>query len=154
MLHWIIPTWCQETVTMKWFRNCQYLSGRWEYGTLEEKNITASVQNPASNLRQFNGEGTQDIENLVLFTNEDTIQLIQAGGQDSVFFEIRGKLWFMTAWERWNYLMPHYRVTLVGQNMLPFPPSNTPNYIDAQYLTDEALVILTDEGLVKLVRGW
>ena len=139
---------------MKWFRNCQYLSGRWEYGTLEEKNITASVQNPASNLRQFNGEGTQDIENLVLFTNEDTVQLIQAGGQDSVFFEIRGKLWFMTAWERWNYLMPHYRVTLVGQNMLPFPPSNTPNYIDAQYLTDEALVILTDEGLVKLVRGW
>ena len=152
MLHWIIPTWCQETVTMKWFRNCQYLSGRWVYGTLEEKSISASVQNPASNLRQFNGEGTQDIENLVLFTNEDAIQLIQAGGQDSVYFEIKGKLWFMTAWERWNYLMPHYRVTLVGQNMLPFPTEL--QYVGLQVLTDEMLVTLTDEALVPLVRGW
>jgi len=141
MLHWTIPDWCKEAVTMYWYTGCSYIDGHWSYGPVHVRNIEASVQNPASNLREQNLEGTQDIENRVLFTNEDFIQTIQAGGQDSVFFVTSdNKRWFMTGWERWNYLMPHYRITLIGESMLGFPDHNFP---DGQLFLNDGDILQT-----------
>lgn len=120
MAIWGIPAWCGEVILMQWYQDASYVDGVWTYANFQQKTITASVQNPSSNTRDLTPEGYQESETRVIFTTEASIPLIRMGGQDSCFFMINGEPFFMIKWERWNYLMPHYRVTVVGKNGMPY----------------------------------
>lgn len=117
----MIPSWCLKPITMQWYQNSQYFDGIWTFSGFYEKQILASVQEPEDAERSLNEEGIDPKVTLDIFTNEDTFQLIQQGGQDAVFFKIEDEFYFMTAWAKWNYLIPHWQISVISQNAMPFP---------------------------------
>jgi hypothetical protein len=120
-MSYFLPSWAKEKIIMRWYQNSSYVDGVWNYSRYSEREIFASVQSVPPSERNMNPEGYDPRGNLVIFTTEPTIQLIEQGGQDSVFFKIKDEFYFMTDWAQWNYLMPHWRISVVSQNNMPFP---------------------------------
>ena len=96
-----------------------YVNGRFVPGAETQTSIVASVQRLDMNDRELLPEGFRSSQTLKLYTEIDVIQLIQndeAAVVDSAEFEYKGKRYAMLASEKWDYLIPHWKVTVVAKN--------------------------------------
>lgn len=79
--------------------------------------IVASVQRLSMRERQLLPEGFRAKETLKLFIEIGQIQLIENQVDplvDGASFEYKNKRYDMIASERWDYLIPHYKITVVA----------------------------------------
>jgi hypothetical protein len=108
-----------ETITMFWRTGDSYVDGRFVPGVESSQEIVASVQRLQMRERQLLPEGFRSSETLKIYTEVASIQLIQndvAAIIDSAEFEYKGKRYASLASERWDYLVPHYKITVVAKD--------------------------------------
>ena len=86
-------------------------------GTETETEIVASVQRLTLRERQLLDEGYRASESLKIYTEINQIQLIendQGSPVDAAEFEYKGKRYAMIGSEEWDYLIFHWKVTVVA----------------------------------------
>jgi hypothetical protein len=96
----------------------QYIDGRFVEGTEVESNINASVQRLSMRDRQLLAEGFRASETLKIYTEIENIKLIQNDElpiEEAAEFEWKGKRYSMLASEEWDYLIPHWKITVVAK---------------------------------------
>ena len=79
--------------------------------------IVASVQRLSMRERQLLPEGFRARETLKIYTEVSQIQLIENQVDpliDGASFEYKGKRYDTLASERWDYLIPHFKITVVA----------------------------------------
>ena len=105
-----------ETISMFSKSGGQYIDGRFVEGTEVETSIVASVQRLSMRERQLLPEGFRASETLKIYTEIENIDLIQNDQipiEEAAEFEYKGKRYSMLASEEWDYLIPHWKITVV-----------------------------------------
>ena len=109
-----------ESITMYYRTGDSYdANGRFVPGSETSTTITASVQRLNMRERQALDEGFRARETLKIYTEISSIQLIQndvASIVDSAEFKYKNKRYVMIASEEWDYLIPHWKVTVVAKD--------------------------------------
>jgi len=106
-----------ETITMFYRTGDSYVDGYFVPGVEASEDIIASVQRLQMRERQLLPEGYRASETLKIYTEVAQIQTIQNDVDpliDSAEFEYKGKRYTSLASERWDYLIPHYKITVVA----------------------------------------
>lgn len=106
-----------ETITMYWRTGDAYVDGIFVAGTQQSQNIVASVQRMNMRERQLLPDGFRANQTIKIYTEIDVIQLIennQTDIQDAAEFSWKGDRYKMLASERWDYLIPHWKITAVS----------------------------------------
>lgn len=96
----------------------QYIDGRFVEGGEVESNITASVQRMSMRERELLAEGYRAREVLKIYTEIENIELIQNDQlpiEEAAEFEYKGKRYSMLSSEEWDYLIPHWKITVVAK---------------------------------------
>lgn len=92
--------------------------GRPVKGTEQSLIINASVQRLSMRERQLLPEGFRAMESYKLYSETALVQLIENDVDpliDAAEFEYKGKRYAMVASEHWDYLLPHWKVTMVAK---------------------------------------
>ena len=108
-----------ETITMYWRTGDAYVDGRFVPGTEQSQSIVASVQRLDMRERQLLPEGFRASETLKIYTETNVVELIQNDVtpiEDAAEFEYKGKRYAMLASEKWDYLISHWKITVVAKN--------------------------------------
>ena len=90
--------------------------GRFVPGAETETPIIASVQRMNMRERELLPEGFRGSESYKIYTEVDVVQIIENNVQplvDAAEFQYRGKRFVMLSSEEWDYLIPHWKVTVV-----------------------------------------
>ena len=108
-----------ETIQMTAFQG-SYVDGVYQKGASSTVDIIASVQRLSMRERQRLEEGFRGSETIKIYTEYSFIQTIQNnffGGQiiDAAEFFWRGTTFDMIASEKWDYLIPHWKVTAIAR---------------------------------------
>ena len=107
-----------ETISMFAKSGGQYIDGRFVEGTEIETNIVASVQRLTMRERELLPEGFRASETFKIYTEIENIELIQNDQvpiEEAAEFEYKGKRYSMLASETWDYLIPHWKITVVAK---------------------------------------
>jgi hypothetical protein len=108
-----------ETITMFWRVGGTYVDGRFVEGAPEQsQEITASVQRLAPRDRELLPEGFRASESIKIYTQIDVVRLIENNENPALTaaeFEYQGTRFVMLASDRWEYLIPHWKVTAVAK---------------------------------------
>lgn len=108
-----------ESIIMKWRSGDSYVNGVFTEGAEQSKAIIASVQPVTGSQRELLGEGFRNNDVITIFTEESSIQIIlnnAANVTDSAQFEYNSKTYSMLSCEKWNYLMPHYKIIAIAKD--------------------------------------
>jgi hypothetical protein len=96
-----------------------YVDGRFVAVAEQSQNIVASVQRLALRDRQLLPEGYRASETLKIYTEVDVVELIENDVtplEDAAEFEYKNKRYAMIGSERWDYLVPHWKLTVVAKD--------------------------------------
>ena len=96
----------------------QYIDGRFVEGSEVESTITASVQRLTMRERELLPEGFRASETFKIYTEIENIELIQNDQipiEEAAEFEYKGKRYSMLSSEEWDYLIPHWKITVVAK---------------------------------------
>jgi len=94
-----------------------YVDGRPVDGVERETDIIASVQRLSLADRQLLPEGFRQSATLQIYTEIANVQLIKNDDpniQDAAEFEYKGRRYAMIGSEEWDYLIPHWKITVVN----------------------------------------
>lgn len=108
-----------ETIIMFYRTGDAYEDGRFVPGIEQSVPIVASMQRLSMRERQLLPEGFRAKETYKLYSETSLLQLIQNDVTpliDAAEFEYRGKRFAMLASEEWDYLVPHWKATLVAKD--------------------------------------
>lgn len=108
-----------ETITMYYRSGDVYEDGRFVPGMEMSVSIVASMQRLSMRERQLLPEGYRAKETYKLYSETSLIQLIENDVTpliDAAEFDYRGKRYVMLASEEWDYLIPHWKATLVAKD--------------------------------------
>lgn len=108
-----------EDIEMFYRTDDQYIDGRYVKGPEKFRVIRASVQRLNMAERQLLPEGFRQSETLKIYTNTNVVKLIEndvTPPEDAAEFEYKGKRYAMLASEEWDYLIPHWKITVVAKN--------------------------------------
>jgi|SRR6185436_4765493 len=95
----------------------RYEDGLYVAGSETEERIMASMQRLSMAERQLLPEGFRTQDTYKMYTETPLIQtLINDRLTDAAEFLYRGQRFAMLAWERWDFLIPHWKVTMVGKD--------------------------------------
>jgi hypothetical protein len=95
-----------------------YIDGRFVEGSEVQSSIRASVQRLTMRERELLPEGFRASETLKIYTEIDNIKLIQNDEIpiiEAAEFEYKSKRYSMLASEEWDYLIPHWKITVVAK---------------------------------------
>jgi len=107
-----------ETISMFVKTGGQYIDGRFIEGSEVESFIVASVQRLTMRERELLPEGYRARETLKIYTEIDNIELIENDVlpiEEAAEFGYKGKRYSMLASEEWDYLIPHWKITVVAK---------------------------------------
>lgn len=108
-----------ETITLISKTGGSYVNGRFVAGSETATDIIASVQRLSMRDRELLPEGFRSSETLKIYTEIANIDLIQndvSPIEEAAEFEYKGKRYAILASEEWDYLIPHWKVTVVAKN--------------------------------------
>lgn len=108
-----------ETITMFSKSGGAYVNGRFVEGTETSQSIIASVQRLTMRERQLLPEGFRASETLKIYTEISSIDLIENDVtpiEEAAEFEYKGKRYAMLSSEKWDYLVPHWKITVVAKD--------------------------------------
>jgi hypothetical protein len=102
---------------MSWRTGDAYVDGLFVAGNEKYEIIQASVQRLTMAERQRLPEGFRTHDSYKLYTEAAAIQtLLNNRLNDAAQFEYRGQRFSMLSWERWDFVIPHWKITMVGKN--------------------------------------
>lgn len=102
---------------MYWRTGDGYVDGYYTAGTEMSSTIVASVQRLSMAERQLLPEGFRSMESYKIYTEAASIQtLLNNKVIDAAEFSYRNQRFAMLKWEKWDFLIPHYKITMVGKN--------------------------------------
>lgn len=107
-----------QPITMYYRTGDSYVDGRPVLGTEASTTILASVQRLTMRERELLPEGFRASESYKLYTETDVVQIIDNNVSpliDAAEFEYRGKRFSMLASDEWDYLIPHFKITMVAK---------------------------------------
>jgi hypothetical protein len=108
-----------ETIQMITKSGGSYVDGRFVAGSETSTTIIASVQRLSMRDRELLPEGFRASETLKIYTEIQNIDLIEndvSPIEEACEFEYKGKRYAILASERWDYLIPHWKVTVVAKD--------------------------------------
>ena len=106
-----------EPVKMFWRTGDGYVEGVFVQGSETYEIIQASVQRLTMAERQRLPEGFRTLDSYKLYTETASVQtLLNNTLKDAAEFDYRGQRFSMLSWERWDFLIPHWKITMVGKN--------------------------------------
>lgn len=102
---------------MRWRIGDAYVDGVFTPGRMHTEIIMASVQRLSMAERQLLPEGFRTHDSYKLYTEATAIQtLLNNKLNDAAEFVYRGQCFAMLSWEQWNFVIPHWKITMVGKN--------------------------------------
>ena len=108
-----------ETIKMFTRTGDSYVDGRPVDGFETETDIVASVQRLSLADRQLLPIGFRQSATLKIYTEIANVQLIKnddADITDAAEFEYKGRRYAMIGSEEWDYLTPHWKITVVNKD--------------------------------------
>ena len=107
-----------ETIKLFTRASDSYVNGRLVKGAEVQTNIMASVQPVSGSDRQLLPDGFRGKEVYTVFTETNNIQFIQTNTAiivDSAEIEYKSKRYSIISMEKWEYLIPHHKITMVAK---------------------------------------
>lgn len=108
-----------ENITMTWRSGDAYVNGVFVEGSEQSKTIIASVQPVTGSQRELLGEGFRNNDVITIFTEENSVQTIVNNAlniTDAAQFQYNSKTYYMLSCERWNYLIPHWKIVAIAKD--------------------------------------
>lgn len=105
-----------ESLIMYWRTGDAYVDGVFQEGTTDSATIVGSVQRLNMREVQRLPEGFRASETIKIYTEESTIRLLRNNRliiQEGAEFLWNGKRYAMIGSEKWEYLIPHWKITCV-----------------------------------------